>query len=262
MNPEELFRLNNRINSIIDPFTNNPFLSKDWINQISNIGIKPVDLPFLDTTDIFKKMNQSLYIESFSKIDSFIDFSSINLIEKLKFHYYNFTEIIENYDVSEEKEREDVLDVKKIIINETEYLKDMIFDIYINNQKLHEISPRSFEKMIAELLFEKGFEVELTKQTRDNGYDILALKHLDGFSPIKYLVECKKYKPERKIGVEIIRSFKEVLVTEQANKGIIVTTSYFSKDAIIKQKETPLLLDYKDKDEVMGWVKSYYLKKS
>ncbi|PZU24451.1 MAG: hypothetical protein DI622_03825 [Chryseobacterium sp.] len=47
-----------------------------------------------------------------------------------------------------------------------------------------------------------------------------------------------------------------------ANKGLIVTTSYFSRDAIKKQQETPLLLEYKDKDEVINWVNEYYAQKN
>lgn len=38
---------------------------------------------------------------------------------------------------------------------------------------------------------QKGFEVMLTKQTRDGGYDILALKLNRDFH-LKFLVECKR----------------------------------------------------------------------
>lgn len=96
-------------------------------------------------------------------------------------------------------------------------------------------------------MLKQGFEVELSKQTRDNGYDILALKNVIGLSPVKYLVECKRYAEKRKVGVELIRSFKEVLQTENANKGIIATTSYFTKPALIKQNEIPYLLDLRIK---------------
>ena len=74
---------------------------------------------------------------------------------------------------------------------------------------------------------------------------------------MKFLVECKRY-TKQKVGVEIVRSFKEVILTEKANRGIIVTTSYFSADAQKKQKETPYLLDYRDKDKVIEWVNNYY----
>jgi len=153
--------------------------------------------------------------------------------------------------------------INKVFLNETSKIQHIIFDVYLNNQQLFFLSPRDFEKMVAELLSNKGFDVELTKQTRDKGYDILALHHnIVGFAPVKYLVECKRFNEQRKVGVDIIRSFKEVLLTEQANKGLIITTSYFSKDAISKQQMTPLFLELKDKNDVMQWISEYYVQKS
>lgn len=139
---------------------------------------------------------------------------------------------------------------------ERSVLKSIIWSIYQNNEHVLTLHPREFEKVIAEILYSQGFEVELTKQTRDNGYDILAIKNLQNQSPLKFLVECKRF-TKRKVGVEIIRSFKEVIQTEKANKGIIVTTSYFSLDAIKKQKEIPYLLDFRDKDNLLDWVNEY-----
>jgi restriction system protein len=97
---------------------------------------------------------------------------------------------------------------------------------------------------------------EGTRRDRDNGYDIIAIKYFDQHTPLKFLVECKRFSRE-KVGVEIIRCFKEVIATESANRRIIVTTSYFTKDAIKKKNATPYLLDYRDKDAVMQWVFDY-----
>lgn len=150
---------------------------------------------------------------------------------------------------------------EEILIDESNKAKRIIVDIYRDHTTLLKLSPREFEQTVAELLSAQGFKVELTKQTRDDGYDILAIMQLGAHQPLKFLVECKRYTKE-KIGVEIIRSFKEVIATEKANRGIIVTTSYFTKDAIKKQAEIPYLLDYKDKDAVMEWVAQYISEKA
>lgn len=87
--------------------------------------------------------------------------------------------------------------------------------------------------------------------------DILALKDMASQSRMKWLVECKRYTTE-KVGIEIVRSFREVILTEQANRGIIATTSYFSDDAKRKkEKDAPYLLDFRDKDDVIDWVVEY-----
>jgi DNA-binding transcriptional regulator/RsmH inhibitor MraZ len=41
-------------------------------------------------------------------------------------------------------------------------------------EKLYDISPRDFEKLVAEILRDMGFDVVLTKVTRDGGVDIYA----------------------------------------------------------------------------------------
>lgn len=148
-------------------------------------------------------------------------------------------------------------ETSKIQIKESKKVKKIITDIYNDPNTLYKIAPREFEEIVAEILHAQGFSIELTKQTRDNGYDIIAIKDIKSQLPIKFLVECKRFS-NKKVGVEIIRSFKEVIQTEKANRGIIVTTSYFSSEAIKKQKETPYLLDLRDKDHITSWVKNYY----
>ena len=174
-----------------------------------------------------------------------------SVLNTLLFKEYDLEEISSEGESADTKE-------KSRVVNESNRIKKIITDIYYDNSTLLKIGPRQFEEMIAELLYSQGFEVQLTKQTRDNGYDILALKGIKGLTPMKVLVECKRFS-SKKVGIELIRSFKEVLATEDANRGIIVTTSYFTRDAQKKQKETPYLLDFKDKDQVIQWVEDYKL---
>ncbi|MDR2570451.1 MAG: restriction endonuclease [Oscillospiraceae bacterium] len=97
---------------------------------------------------------------------------------------------------------------------------------------MREISPREFERLIADLYRELGFEVELTKQTRDGGKDLYVLSRTD-IGSFLYLVECKRYAPNKPVGVEIIRNLYGVMgmSKRKANAGIVVTTSHFTKDA-------------------------------
>jgi CRISPR/Cas system Type II protein with McrA/HNH and RuvC-like nuclease domain len=41
---------------------------------------------------------------------------------------------------------------------------------------MRNLDPRKFEELVAELLRDKGYEVELTPRTRDGGLDIIAIK--------------------------------------------------------------------------------------
>lgn len=95
---------------------------------------------------------------------------------------------------------------------------------------MHELSPREFEKIIAELFKKLGYEVKLTKQTRDGGVDIYIAKKTD-LGKFLFLVECKHYAPNRPVGIEVIRNMYGVLGMNKRKPtgGIIATTSHFAK---------------------------------
>ncbi|WP_299243054.1 restriction endonuclease [uncultured Aquimarina sp.] len=132
--------------------------------------------------------------------------------------------------------------------------KQLIRSIYNNNDQLTKVDSRGFEKIIADLLHSKGYEVELTKRTRDGGYDIIALTKV-GTIPFKLIAECKR--SASTVGVGIVRSFCDVIFTEKANKGIIFTSSYFSEPAKVRKNQMGALLDLHDRDNILKWVIDY-----
>ena len=46
-----------------------------------------------------------------------------------------------------------------------------------------------------------------------------------------WIVECKRYGEDNKVGVEIVRGLYGVVEAKRATRGIIATTSYFTKGA-------------------------------
>lgn len=113
---------------------------------------------------------------------------------------------------------------------------------------IHSFSPREFEKMVCELLDRQGYNVKLTKQTRDGGKDIIVVqKSILGEFCI--YVECKKYDTSRPISVSLVRELYGTVMVDNATAGMIITTSHFTKDAKeyteqIKHRMT--LKDYND----------------
>jgi len=162
-------------------------------------------------------------------------------IPDLSAYQYNLEDFQEESDVEEKIE---LIDNTKLLLK----------NIYSQNKLLDIVDPREFEKIVAELLYFKGYEVHLTKRTRDGGYDVLALTKIGGI-PFKILAECKRHK--RTIGIDIIRSFCDVVNYEKANKGLIFTTSYFSQPAINRQAEMGTILDLKNRDDLIEWIIQY-----
>lgn len=123
---------------------------------------------------------------------------------------------------------------------------------------LHEITPREFEELIAEILSKNGFMVELTQRTRDGGKDIVAFSSILGIRS-KYIIECKRYAPNRPVGVSLVRNLYGVQLQEGANKSILATTSRFTADAIdfaSKRDVSQWAMDLKDYKDIISWIKS------
>ena len=118
------------------------------------------------------------------------------------------------------------------------------------------LNPRQFEEFVAELFLREGFHVELTPFRKDGGRDILAVSKTELGSHL-YLAECKRFNPNRPVGVEYIRSLYGVLEHERATKGIIATTSYFTKGAVDIAGQMKWRISLKDFDDLVAWIRNY-----
>lgn len=146
-----------------------------------------------------------------------------------------------------------VSDITNIRIDVSEVNDWMLNELKKNPTDLYQLSSRRFEELIAEILIRKGYEVELTSATRDGGKDIYAARK-DDIGSFLYIVECKKYNPDHKVGVSVLRDLYGVLSKERATYGVAVTTSYFSKPAQEFQKDIQFQMSLQDFDSIKKWL--------
>jgi HJR/Mrr/RecB family endonuclease len=123
-------------------------------------------------------------------------------------------------------------------------------------QKLYQLQPRKFEELIASILKDLGFTVELTQASRDGGRDIIASMK-NALTNFLAYVECKRYAPDNKIGVGIIRQVSGVHYLRKPSKSVIVTTSFFTKDAKEEAKRIENQLDLNDFNSIKSWLEKY-----
>jgi restriction system protein len=127
--------------------------------------------------------------------------------------------------IVEEKTIENVADE---IINEAEFRishREQIISI------LRALPPSGFEKICQRLLRESGFKkVIVTGKTGDGGIDGEGILEINPLITFKVLFQCKRYKDNNSIGPSTVRDFRGAM-QGRADKGIILTTSYFTKDA-------------------------------
>jgi HJR/Mrr/RecB family endonuclease len=108
--------------------------------------------------------------------------------------------------------------------------KKIISSLQKQPQQIYQVSPLQFEEILAELLLDMGYDIELTSQTRDGGMDILAYKHTP-MGKLLFLVEAKRYRQDRKVGIDLVKNLYATLMHQKANLAMLVTTSSFTKDA-------------------------------
>jgi predicted Mrr-cat superfamily restriction endonuclease len=119
-----------------------------------------------------------------------------------------------------------------------------------------QIDARLLEEIVAELFAGFGYEVELTKRTRDGGRDVIAIRH-SMVKDDKYLIECKHWTD--KVGIGVVRELLGVGATEPNSGLILASTSGFTSDArlLADREQVRWSLALKDRDDIDCWVESY-----
>lgn len=148
-------------------------------------------------------------------------------------------------------------------VDQKEIIAILLNKISTNSAILHDIPTktdwRMFEEIVAEIFRKFGYEIELTKRTRDGGKDIIALRKSGDEVTERLIIECKHW--QSKIDVKPIRNLIGVAVTQdELPTGIILaTTSTFTKDAKdLKINPTiSIKLDLKDYNDVLNWIGDY-----
>ncbi len=119
----------------------------------------------------------------------------------------------------------------------------MSADVIIDNQnrsvrdqllaKLLAMESSQFEVLVGELLSKLGYEsVKVTGRSGDKGIDISAILTMGGITSVKTVVQVKRYKPDNKIGGDVIAQLRGSAEVDQ--RGLVITSSNFTKAGIIE----------------------------
>lgn len=116
-------------------------------------------------------------------------------------------------------------------------------------------TPREFERLVVKLLQAIGYGGEIkdsghvTKATNDGGIDGIIKEDILGFGRI--YIQAKRYALDHAIQRDEVQKFVGALAVAQSNKGVFITTSYFSKGAVdyvrnLNGSATIVLIDGKE----------------
>lgn len=141
---------------------------------------------------------------------------------------------------------------KIIVLNQWEIF---IKEISERRKDIHSLNWIQFEDFIAHLLENFGWKVENMQRSKDNGIDLIATQLLMPDINFNMMVQCKKFNPENKVGMSIV---KEVWTTKWEHgfhKAMIATSSSFTKGAIDKADKWNL--DLRDHNDIVDWCLKY-----
>lgn len=121
---------------------------------------------------------------------------------------------------------------EKTIIEEQEEVQPDEVEIQAEKNLLdvlQSLSPKGFENICRELLREHNFQnVIVTGQSHDGGIDGFGILEINPFVSFKVIFQCKRYKGT--VSRAQVGDFRNAMLG-RAEKGMILTTGTFSKDA-------------------------------
>lgn len=123
---------------------------------------------------------------------------------------------------------------------------------------LKKMNPFAFERLAQRLLREAGFDnVEVTKKSGDGGIDGKGVFKIAGFVSFNIYFQCKRY--EGTVPSSVIRDFRGAIMG-RADKGLIITTGVFSKDAKDEaRRDGALIIDLIDGHDLANKLKEFNL---
>ena len=145
---------------------------------------------------------------------------------------------------------------RRIAVVSDDYWSKVIQHLSENPESLHELTPRKFEELIAELLQRDGYLVTLTPERKDGGFDVLALQDSPAGKHL-YLVECKRFAQHHPVGVSIVRALYGVVERAKATAGLVVTTSRFTSGALEFQADLPYRMGLQQYEDLCDWLERH-----
>lgn len=105
-----------------------------------------------------------------------------------------------------------------------------------------------FEQYLGDILKSQGYSVKYTPTTGDFGTDIIAQK-----AKKRYSIQAKRYR--EKVGPPAIQQAVTALKVYQCDQAIVVTNSYYTKEAkeLAKYNDCQLI----DRDLLADWIFKY-----
>lgn len=118
---------------------------------------------------------------------------------------------------------------------------------------LAEMEWRDLERVLAEVCEGLGFRTTLTRSTKDGGFDLEVEANGE-----RYLIEVKHWSAPSLVGPGLISQFAEVVVSQSASRGLLLSSSGFRPAVLAERLEvTPQKVALGDGHKIIGLCQRY-----
>lgn|GEM_PF-1525996 len=123
---------------------------------------------------------------------------------------------------------------------------------------LERISPNQLEELAVGICRNHGFHVERFGRWHqaDSDVDLLAVQRTFSAGTLRLATQCKHSR--NKVSAEPIRSLMGVLDHYNAHKGVVMTSSTFTKDAVVEGRSYFWRIELKDRAAIMEALQSIF----
>ncbi|HXD53564.1 MAG TPA: restriction endonuclease [Solirubrobacteraceae bacterium] len=111
-------------------------------------------------------------------------------------------------------------------------------DALQNRDAAERLSGPEFEELVSQLLMQRGFDVRRVPPHGFAGYDLEIVKK--GPAGGRWLVECKRYSAQNRVGAAVVRQLLGLVAAERAAGGLLIASSGFTASARALAERTPV----------------------
>lgn len=114
--------------------------------------------------------------------------------------------------------------------------------------QIFEVEHRDFERISAIVAEDRGFDVQLTRGSKDGGKDLVLRCRDDGGQARSIYVEVKHWSSGKKVGPQELEKLFTVIARDHVDGGLLISTSGFTDPA-------PKLLASSDSADMVRLIK-------
>jgi restriction endonuclease Mrr len=131
----------------------------------------------------------------------------------------------------------------------------MVWYIIEHPDEVRNLSRRQFQEFSAALLERKGLTVTVGPVGADGGVDVRAEREGE-FGPELILVQTKHPDPGNKVTLETIKLLHYQVVTENATRGLVMTDSTFTRNALQQIAAYRFQMAGADGERIRQWLEA------